>query len=541
MAEDNQTPSQEFNSFRGTWQRIAETWSNIINSEFTDFEIQQIIEDPITYHWSARRISNILYNKNGIVSNTIDYLAALPRLDRVINCRQYGGNIFGKLTESISKKKIAAYKATMDEILTQINDKSFIRDALFTEMKDGICFYYFEPVVDVKEDAPYLSEYDISNTFELNVRDGQAAIITLPYEQTRIINCSSSGAYELAFNLKQFEQLNSSRRKYRLKQMPKEIRDAYAKASSKGTKPIGENCWYRINKNNTICCKIKAKRNEYWGRPLALSAIIDILYQDKFVDTKRNTLDELNNRIVYQTLPEGKEKGKSSLTSAQQEAQHEKVKDAVMNKNNRGGTSFFTVAAGTKIDTVDISSDILDSKNETNLNDQISLGLGIAGSLLNGSGSGNYSSQQNNLELISAQVFAWVEEIQKELNRVLNACVIKDRKYYAEAYYLPTSLVNSSRFFDQMKSLYLDAGGSMTMLIASTGVSPEIYYALLNDEYENNIYEKFKPHQTSYTLSSKGNTSDDVGGRPVVENPTSPTTISGKANGSNSGVRPGTR
>ena len=70
----------------------------------------------------------------------------------------------------------------MDEILTQINDKSFIRDALFTEMKDGICFYYFEPVVDVKEDAPYLSEYDISNTFELNVRDGQAAIITLPYE-----------------------------------------------------------------------------------------------------------------------------------------------------------------------------------------------------------------------------------------------------------------------------------------------------------------------------------------------------------------------
>ena len=296
-----------------------------------------------------------------------------------------------------------------------------------------------------------------------------------------------------------------------------------------------------ISLKNTICCKIKAKRNEYWGRPLALSAIIDILYQDKFVDTKRNTLDELNNRIVYQTLPEGKEKGKSSLTSAQQEAQHEKVKDAVMNKNNRGGTSFFTVAAGTKIDTVDISSDILDSKNETNLNDQISLGLGIAGSLLNGSGSGNYSSQQNNLELISAQVFAWVEEIQKELNRVLNACVIKDRKYYAEAYYLPTSLVNSSRFFDQMKSLYLDAGGSMTMLIASTGVSPEIYYALLNDEYENNIYEKFKPHQTSYTLSSKGNTSDDVGGRPVVENPTSPTTISGKANGSNSGVRPGTR
>lgn len=537
MPNEDKTPSYEINAFVGKWQRVNDTWSAIVNSEFNDFEINQIFNDPITNHWSARRLSNLLYNKNGIVSNTIDYMTALPRLDRVINCRYYGGNIFGKITERISQEKITKYKALVDETLRNINDKVFIRDALFTEMRDGICFYQFEPSVDIKEDNDLISEYDIENMLELNLKAGKPALITLPYDYTRIIDCTSSGSYELAFNLKQFDQIDKQKKKYRLKYMPKEIRDAYNKASARGTKAIGSNCWYRLNKDRTICCKIKSKRSEYWGRPLAIAAIIDILYQDKFLDTKRNTLDELNNRIVYQTLPEGKEKGKSALTSQQQEDQHNKVKEAVLQKNNRGGTSFFTVAAGTKIESIDISSDILDSKNETNLNDQIALGLGIAGSLLNGSGSGNYSSQQNNLELISAQVFAWVEELQNELNRVINACVIKDKKYYAEAYYLPTSLVNSTRFFEQMQALYTNAAGSMTMLIASTGVSPEIYYSLLNDEHENKIYDKFKPHQTSYTLSAKSN---DVG-RPVEEDPTSESTISGKANGNNSGVRPSTR
>lgn len=428
----------------------------------------------------------------------------------------------------------------MDNTLQEIDDKAFIRDALFTEMKDGICFYYFEPNPDRKPDNNKLiSERDMPNVYEVNTQDGKAAIITLPYEYTRIYDATSTESYGVAFNLKYFDQSATEiKKKQRLQYMPKEIREAYIKATA-GGKALGENSWLRLNRDHTICCKIKAKRSELWGRPIAIAAIIDILYQEKFTDTKRNVLDELNNKIVYQTLPEGKEKGKSALTEQQQKLQHETVKSAVLKKNNRGGTSFFTVAAGTKIESIDVSSDILDGKNEENLNDQISLGMGIAGSLLNGSGSGNYSSQQNNLELVSAQVFAWVEDIAHELNRVINACVIKDRNYFAEAYYLPTSLVNSSRFFEQQMKMYTTAGGSMTFLIASTGVSPEAYYSLLTEEYDSKIFDKFIPHQTSYTLSANDGKED--AGRPEVDNPTSESTISGKANGSNSGIRVSTR
>ena len=95
-----------------------------------------------------------------------------------------------------------------------------------------------------------------------------------------------------------------------------------------------------LDNKRTIAHKIKCKISEPWGRPLAIAAIADILYQNEFVDTKRNVLKELNNRIVVQTLPEGKDKGSCALTKSQQEDQHNKVKQAVMTKNNRGGTSF---------------------------------------------------------------------------------------------------------------------------------------------------------------------------------------------------------
>ena len=56
--------------------------------------------------------------------------------------------------------------------------------------------------------------------------------------------------------------------------------------------------------------------------------------------------------------------------------QHNTVKQALTNKNNRGGISFMSLAAGTKLDTVDTSTDIFDEKNESNLSNDIACDLG---------------------------------------------------------------------------------------------------------------------------------------------------------------------
>lgn len=51
-----------------------------------------------------------------------------------------------------------------------------------------------------------------------------------------------------------------------------------------------------------------------------------------------------------------------------------------------------------------------------------------------------------------------------------------------------------------MKGLY-DVGGSLSFLIASTGVDPDAYYSVLDEEIDSKIYEKYLPHLTSSTIS----------------------------------------
>ena len=173
-----------------------------------------------------------------------------------------------------------------------------------------------------------------------------------------------------------------------------------------------------------MCRKIKCKDSEPWGRSLIIAALEDVLYKDYYTDTKRNVLDEINNKIIYETFPEGKDKGTCALSKKQQEDQHNTVKQAIMTKNSKGGTSFFSVAAGTKLDSIDIDLDIFDSKNESDLNNNISLDLGICASLIGAMSTGNFASGQSNLEMITAQLYTWVYEWQTELNYVINKNIL---------------------------------------------------------------------------------------------------------------------
>ena len=69
----------------------------------------------------------------------------------------------------------------------------------------------------------------------------------------------------------------------------------------------------------------------------------------------------------------------------------------------------------------------------------------------------------------------------------------------------------------------------MTMLIASTGINPDIYFNILDEEYDNKIFDKYVPHLTSNTISKD----DKVGGRPKTDNPTENTVKSQNNDGNN--------
>lgn len=486
-------------------------------------QLSNLVKDPMANNKILREISLILYGMNGTYTNTVDYMTAIPTLDKVI------------VTHGESDNKKRKNKELMESTLRTIKDKEIVRDALWCGMIDGIAFYYFETTGRPTSLEKTLNDYDVNNIVEINELGINASIISLPTDYTEIIGIKNN-SYVIAFNLDYFDDPSGEQSERKIKKFPKEIREAYKKR--KNQNGIQGNNWVVLDNTKTIVHKIRSKRSEKYGRPLVLAAISDILYDDYFTSTKRNVLDEINNKVVYQTLPEGQNKGTCALTKQQQEAQHETVKGAVMKKNNRGGTSFFTVSAGTKLNVLDIgNADIFDEKYESNLGDKIALDMGIAGSLLNGSSSGSYSSQENNLELITAQLFQWIEQIITEINKCISINIIKDTRNWVECKYLPMTFVNKGKMVGYMKDLYLQGKGSLTAWASACGLSADVFFALLDQEIADDVENKYPVHRTSFTLSADDDTSQDKGGRPTIENPTEKT-IQSRQNGGNNSPSP---
>ena len=501
----------EFNSY--SYHHLFESIFNCgIYDYFTKEEIDSVLRNPIRNHETAIRLSEFVYGKNGIVSNSIDYMTALLTLDKIITCKN-------------KTQKAKVCKNLMKSTLETIDDKSFIRDALFTEMLDGIAFYYFETTQKTVDKRKFMSDYDVENIVEINDFGLNASIITLPWQYTKIVG-KKNGRFVLAFNLRYFDDYTGEDLERKLRKYPKEIVDGYNQKRNTSNN-IGD--WLILNPDRTMCRKIKCKNVEAWGRSLVIAALEDVLYKDYFTDTKRNVLDEVNNRVLYEVFPENKQGTGSSLTKKQQEDQHNAVKQAVLQKNNRGGLSFMSLAAGTKLDSIDVSTDIFDDKNESTLNSDISVDLGICASLIGAMSTGTFAGGQQNLEMITAQLYTWACEWKNELVHVINKNIIQDAKNKVDIYYFPTSFVNRKEFFGMMKDLYTSASGSMTFLIASTGVDPDIYYDVLDSEIEDGIYEKYLPHLTSATVSKD----DAVGGRPKSDNPSENTVKSQMNNGNN--------
>lgn len=518
---ENKEPSYEYNS---QWNNIVYANMNFdLFSCYTPEQIKDILSDPITNNEQIRKLSRRVYNTNPIVSNAVDYIVSLPCLSHILTST-------GK-----SKKKVKDNKQKVENVLCDIHDKNIIRDFLFRDCLDGACYYYFDIQTQSPDNTKYVSDYEITSIMELNNSDVSVAMIPLPVDYVKIRGYKNNRPV-IAFNLDYFNQFTNEKKKTnRLKCYPFEIRNGYEKWSN--GKTVGN--WIVLDNNKTVVHKIKSDKREPYGRPITISALIDIFYNDYLTTTKRSVLGEVNNKIIYQTLPEG-EKGRCSLTKDQQENQHNTVKSAVMTKNNRGGTSFFTVAAGTKIDSVDTSVDILNEEIEPKLNSNIAMGLGFALGLLDGE-SGNYSSQQISLELLFSKIYTWVTEIADELSYVINKNIVKDKNNEIDIYYLPTSLVNRDKFVALNKELYMSGCGSKSAWISSVGWDLNAYLSLMDMEKSEKWDDKYTPHPTSYNSSGDDISNEkDKGGRPNVENATNDNTLISQGNDTNNQPKPST-
>ena len=130
---DNSYENNSYRSYRITSSNDAFYFSlSSIFDYYTPEQLRGIVRDPMNNNEILRNISRMLYGCNGILSNTIDYICALPTLDKIIV--PYG--------DSVQKKKRNV--ALMESTLNTIKHKEFVRDALLNGMIDGVAFYYFE-------------------------------------------------------------------------------------------------------------------------------------------------------------------------------------------------------------------------------------------------------------------------------------------------------------------------------------------------------------------------------------------------------------
>lgn len=498
----------EVNSFWGYQNTSSGNYSDLLFGDSYE-NLKELIKNPMDNNLEIRHLSRAIYSMSGLYSNIIDYMTSLLTLDRII------------ISKSKSEKKRKNNKLKMETCLKKIKDKEFIRDMLFRAMLDGIAVSYLETSNNISNNQKFMSDFEVKSISEINSDKFNISVCNLPADYIQIVGIKN-GNYQIAFDLNYFTNCKGEKLENKLRRYPKEIRDAFYKRSQNAEFPN----WFVIDNSRTIVLKIRSSREEKWGRPLVLQAIQDILYSDYWTNTKRNVLSEINSRIFYMEFPQGKEPGTSALTQTQQKQQHEMVKNGILKRGNSGGTNFFSVASGTKINKLDVDTSLFRDECEKDLKNDICTDLGFAASLLSGTSS-SYSSQQNNLQLVISQVYSWVESISYELVKAINQNIIRDTENQVDIYYLPCSIVNRKEFVNQMKELYTLGHGSLSAWIASTGINPDAYLSLMEMEKIEQWDEKFKPHLTSFTASSNNN------GRPENTDSINENTIKSKSNNSN--------
>ena len=460
-------------------------------------DLKQYVKYPMIYNEILRTISEQAYNSNGLYSNILEYMIAIPTLSYITTMRN-------NTPEFKEKKK------KFNLLLKLLNHDRSTRDILRSLFIDGtyIGILRNSTANNKKIDTGAVIVDSIDRIEGLSL-DDNFMIQPLDLDYCKIIGFQNNVSIA-AFDMMYFDQFKYGGLINEIKNYPKEFIKAYMSYKKDASKR-----WFILDYRKTIALKSKAKESEPWGRPLGLSAFTDMKLSGDYDDSQYQLISELASSIYFLILPEGEKKGSCSLNKTQQDNVIDAFKNAV--KINTSGNvtkiSTLSLAPGTTIDRLSKDSSLIkDTLSDENMK-KISTSLGFASSALNAESSGgsSYANLAVNLDLVSSQVFQLVNEIAREYTRVLNELLNIKPSNYIDVKYLPISWLNKDDMFEKAKELYTLIGGSRRYLVACAGLSVDDYFSCLDEEIDLGYEEKYPVHQSANTISS----SDNKGGAPL--------------------------
>lgn len=532
VEQNNITPVVEavLNEFN---TQLGASYINLISqtsrgsAPYSAEQITRMAQEPMLYIKELRRWARWAYYSNGTVGTAIDALTSLHSLDYIVTAKpkKAGGD----------RKGYRPSADKMHSVLRSMRYKEVVRDAIFHNANDGMYVGYMETRTVPVDHRMVLTDIDINRVTEINSAGINTVVISLPIEYVRIIG-RRNNCYEVAFDLRYFDGMIDDERKRKLQGFPRQIQDGWEKYHN-GAFPGGA-CWLRLDWRKTIVTKIKSGQNDPYGVPFAVAALDDIDYAKYFINTKRRVLDKVNNQIYYETFPEGKDKGTSALSQKQQENQHNTVKQALTQRSNSSGVAFFSLAAGTKMDSLPVSIDLLDEDNENAIKEDVNEAIGVGAAALSGSSStSNYATAVLNMEIVANNVFSWIEAIVEELNKCLNYNVIRDGSYRIEFRVLPITFLNREKQVKIFSDLYARGKGSLLAWIAASGVNADDYLSLMDYELDEDFENKYPVHKTSFTVTGKDAPDGDVD-KSTSSQPANASTASTQNNDGNASPSP---
>ena len=467
-------------------------------------QLKQYIKYPMIYNKILRLISRQAYFINGLYGQSIDRMIALPTLSYVTTLRN-------------RNEKMKNMKPKFNNILKRLNIDRSTRDILRNLFIEGMFVGILRDTTASNKNINTSIMIDSLDRLEGLSLDDNFMIQPLNLDYCKIIGFQNNISIA-AFDMQYFDQFKHGGLINEIKNYPKEFAKAYTDYKKDGNKR-----WFILDYKKTIALKAKANELDAYGVPFGISAFADIKMDDEYGNSQYKLVQELASSIYYLILPEGEKQGSCSLNRAQQDNIIKAFENAVKlsaNSNN-SKISTLSLAPGTKIDRLSKDASLLkDTLSDENAK-KISTSLGFAISALNAEGqSGNLGSLQINLDLISAQVFQYTNEIAKEQTRVINEHLGIVPRDYIDINYLPITWLNKKDVYEKAKDLYMTTGGSRIFYIAAAGFDPDSYLSICDEEIEEKFDEKYLPHITSYTATDNAdNVNPDVnlGGRPNKE------------------------